>query len=91
MAPGTIFTTLHFLLNLQIGPISNIKLGCKGLTRDKHSSLLDPFVSYKKLFCEYDTLPANFRNGSGRETVTTTLAYYIVFFIIAITRFITLA
>ncbi len=46
--PETIFTTLHFLHKLQMGSISYsyITLGWKMFARDKHSSLVGPFISY---------------------------------------------
>ncbi len=49
-APGAIFTTLHFLCNLWMGPISwGVTLHrVRMLTRDNHSCLLDPFVSYEE-------------------------------------------
>ncbi len=43
--PGAVFAKLHICLHLQIGPISYIRLGV--LVIDKHSSLLDSFVSYE--------------------------------------------
>jgi hypothetical protein len=50
MAAGTVFTTLHFLLNLRIGPkaglFQNTKL--KRFTSVKHSNLLGQFVSYEE-------------------------------------------
>jgi hypothetical protein len=50
MALGTVFTTLHFLLNLQMGPISwsvnYTKL--KVLVRNKHSTLFGPLLSYEE-------------------------------------------
>jgi len=48
MGPRAQFTTLHFLLNLRKGPISHTVTTLKRLSSDKHSSLLGPFVSYKK-------------------------------------------
>jgi len=48
MGPVTEFTTLHFLLNVRKGPISQTVTTLKRLSSDKHSSLLGPFVSYKK-------------------------------------------
>jgi hypothetical protein len=43
MTPETVFTTLHFLHNLQMGPIR-----VERLARDKYSSLLGPFVSFEE-------------------------------------------
>jgi hypothetical protein len=50
MDPGVILTTLHFLYNLQIGPKARVLHYTKLeiLARDKHSSLLEPFISYAK-------------------------------------------
>ncbi len=42
----TVFTTLHFLCNLQLGPIS-WSVTLNHYVRDKPSSLLGPFVSYE--------------------------------------------
>ncbi len=53
-APRAVFTTLHSLCKLQMGPISynvTITLSWKGLprtTKDKHSSLLGQFLGYKE-------------------------------------------
>jgi hypothetical protein len=49
-APGTVFTTLHLLLNLRMGPTSQtITLHyAKKASSDKHSSLLGAFVSYEE-------------------------------------------
>ncbi len=46
---ATVFTTLHFLLNLRIGPVSYSVTSHKTkiLSIDKHSSLLGAFVSYE--------------------------------------------
>jgi hypothetical protein len=46
-----VFTTLHFLQNLQMGPISKALhyTRLERLTRDEHSSLLDPFESYEEI------------------------------------------
>jgi hypothetical protein len=38
----TVFTTLYFIRNLRIGDYASLER----LGGDKHSSLLDPFVSY---------------------------------------------
>ena len=48
--PGTLFTKLHFLRKLRISPISYVLLYTRleRLATDKHSSLLDPFVSYEE-------------------------------------------
>jgi hypothetical protein len=50
MAPGAIFTTHHFLHNLRMAPIS--KNGTlhlvDRLVREKHSSIIAPFISYKE-------------------------------------------
>ncbi len=56
-APGTVLTTLHFLLNLQKGPISySVTLRqTKRLSSDKHSSLMGAFISYKKMKCFEDS------------------------------------
>ncbi len=50
MTLGTIFTTLHFLRNLPMHPISQcyITLGWKYLQVTKHSFLLVPFISYEE-------------------------------------------
>ena len=47
MAPSTVSTTLHFLLNLRMGSISySVTLySAKRLSSDKHSSLLGALVS----------------------------------------------
>jgi hypothetical protein len=50
VAPRTIFTTVHFLLNLRMGPTSySVTLHyAKRLSNDKYSSLLGAFVSYEE-------------------------------------------
>jgi hypothetical protein len=47
---GAPFTTIHFLLNLQIDQISYyyITVGWKCLQGTKHTCLLDPLESYEK-------------------------------------------
>ncbi len=57
--PSVIFTTLHFLCNLRIGPISSCDITLfyyhmlcytrlEMLARDECSSLLGPFISYEE-------------------------------------------
>ncbi len=48
--PGVVFTKHHFLCNLQIGSISQnaTLLMEERLAREKHCSLLCPFVSYEE-------------------------------------------
>jgi hypothetical protein len=48
--PVAVFTSLHFLHNLQMGAMSRVLhyTWLKRLARDKHSSLLGPFVSYEE-------------------------------------------
>jgi len=48
--PSTVFAPPYFHCNSQMGPISyNVTLDCIGKdARDKHSSLLWLFVSYKE-------------------------------------------
>jgi hypothetical protein len=49
MTPWTVFITLHFLSNLQMGPLSWIVcLRLVKLFRDKHPSLYSPFMSYEE-------------------------------------------
>ncbi len=47
---GVVFIPLNFLRNIQMGPISySVTLKrLKSVVRCKHSSLMDPFVSYEK-------------------------------------------
>jgi hypothetical protein len=47
---GSVFTTLHFHCNLQMGPINKRENYTKleRLVMDKHFSLLGSFVSYPK-------------------------------------------
>jgi hypothetical protein len=48
-AAGTTFTTLYFLLNLPMGPISwTIIYRLERLANEKHSRLLSPFISYEE-------------------------------------------
>jgi hypothetical protein len=56
MAPGIVFTTLHFLCNLQFGqkdrPLDYTML--EVLASHKYSNLLGLFISYNKMkCCEY--------------------------------------
>jgi hypothetical protein len=44
--PGIVLTLLRFLSHLPTGPISYTRLG--RLARDKQSSFLGPFASFKK-------------------------------------------
>jgi hypothetical protein len=46
-ASGTVFTTLHFILNGPIKVECYINSGLQKLDSDKHSSLLGPFLCYK--------------------------------------------
>ncbi len=52
MDSGTLFTTLHYLHNLPMSPISERLLHYTKPERlaraDKHSSLLGPFLSYEE-------------------------------------------
>ncbi len=49
-APGAVFTTLHFILNLQMGPISNVlhHTMLERFAEDKHPSLTGSFVSFEE-------------------------------------------
>jgi hypothetical protein len=65
MGPGAIFTLLQFLYNLRISPISYIVTlsGMEILIRNKHSSLLDPFISTQKMkCCEYAPWSMYYKN-----------------------------
>ncbi len=46
-SPGAVFTTLHFLRNLRMGPRVFHQTGLEKLVGDKHSSLLNQFLSYE--------------------------------------------
>jgi hypothetical protein len=48
--PGAVFRTLHFLCDFWMGEISFIVFYTRleRLARDKHSSLLRPFISYEE-------------------------------------------
>ncbi len=62
MAPGTVFRTFHFLCNLQMDLKYRVLhyVYLEGLATDKDSSLLGPFVSYKKMNCsEYGSWGRN--------------------------------
>jgi hypothetical protein len=50
MAPGSIYTVFHFLLNLLMAQYARVLHYTReeSLARDKHSSFLDPFISYDK-------------------------------------------
>ncbi len=56
-APGAVFTTLHFLCNLQKGPVSYSVLYTRleRLGKDKHSSLMGPFITYDEKGCMVNT------------------------------------
>ncbi len=60
---GAIITNLHFLRYLQNGPIKLVPhyIRLKRLVRDKHSSLLGPFVNFQRNWSFVNTAPgANF-------------------------------
>ncbi len=47
--PQDVFITLHFIPNLRMGPSEcYIKTRLEKLARDKHSSLLGPFIGYEE-------------------------------------------
>ncbi len=50
MTIGTVFTTLYFLCNLQMGPKAQVLyyIRLERIARKKHSSLLGPFESYQE-------------------------------------------
>jgi hypothetical protein len=57
-APGAIFTTVYFLCNLQIGPISQsiyyITVGCKCLPeKNTLAYWIYTYVTKKMKFCKY--------------------------------------
>ncbi len=72
MTPGTVFATLHFLLDLQMGPITySVALHKTGKAcRDKHSRVLGSFVSYKENDVLWIWLLARIRNTSFSSWLT---------------------
>ncbi len=88
MAPGAVFTTLHYFHNLRMGPMSKvcyISLTWKVLlAMDKHSSLLGQFISCtsckKMKYCEYGShqFICSSRMGPINQSVTIHLLEIIV-------------